>query len=390
MRKNTDLKDILEHHNWAKVEVLATGDRYFSELLTSFRHAQKHIQIETYIFNIDSVTRVLLDELVKAQERGVRVQILVDGFGSFMSVQTLDDFCRRKNIEFRVYQPFPFGFSGIFAYAVNFFRLFRRLNRRNHRKIVVIDGTVAYVGSMNWTHVHSRRAFGNGAWRDTAVKVEGPPIEILNHAFKVSWYRALKLAFKRFRKKPPLLKHYDPRRSLVRLNTSLRDRWRLHHDLIHRIRTAEKRVLLTTAYFLPHRALMLALKKAAQRGISVSVLVPGASDVPLVKWAAFELGHNLLKAGVKIYEYQATNLHAKVMLVDDWATVGSTNLNYRSFLHDLEVEVVLKDRESLETLQEQWNQDIQNSVIFDIKTYESASWLRRLISQLAFRLRYLL
>jgi cardiolipin synthase A/B len=381
-------------NDWTNIELLLSGDQYFSELLTAFRQAEKHIQIETYIFNIDTVTRVLLEELVRARERGVRVQLLIDGFGSFLSIETLEDFCSRHDIEFRVYQPLPFSSYGsgrtVWSFILNFFRMFRKLNRRNHRKTVVVDHKTAFVGSMNWTYVHSRKAYGNKAWRDTAVKAQGPVVEILSHAFKVSWYRALKLAFKRFRKKPPLLKNYDPRKSLIRLNTSLRDRWRLHHDLLYRIRRAERRVLLTTAYFLPHRSLMQALRGAVQRGVQVEVVVPGPSDAPIVKWAAFELAHKLFKAGVKIYEYQTTILHAKVVIIDDWATVGSTNLNYRSFLHDLEVEVVLTKPEALKLLEDQFQQDVQNSVAFSKKMYESASWMRKIIYRLAFRLRYLL
>ncbi len=379
---------------WTNIELHFTGDQYFSELLTAFRHAKKHIQIETYIFNIDTVTRMLLEELTKARERGVRIQLLVDGFGSFMSIPALDDFCKRHDIEFRVYQPLPLSSYGsgrtLWTFILNFFRMFRKLNRRNHRKTVLIDHKIGFVGSMNWTHVHSRKAYGHRAWRDTAVRVEGDLVEILSHAFKVSWYRALKLAFKRFRKKPPLLKGYDPRKSLIRLNTSLRDRWRLHHDLLHRIRSAKQRVQLTTAYFLPHRSLMQALRQAVLRGVQVEVIVPGPSDAPIVKWAAFELAHKLLKSGVKIYEYQTTILHAKVVLIDDWATVGSTNLNYRSFLHDLEVEVVLTDASALKLLENQFRQDKENSQAFDEKMYKSVSWPRRLLYRLAFRIRYLL
>jgi cardiolipin synthase len=389
MKIRSDLQN-----SWTNIEILSTGDRYFSELLTGFRHAKLHIQVEVYILNIDSVTRLLLEELVKARERGVRVQILVDGFGSYTSIPDLMGYCARHDIEFRVYQPFPFSSMGsrrmIWAYWLSMFRLLRKLNRRNHRKVVLIDHDTAFVGSMNWTQVHSRRALSNLAWRDTSVKVQGPPVTILHHVYQVDWYRARKIGFKRFRKKPPLLKNYDPRKSVVRLNTGLKERWRLHRDTLKRIRHAKKRILLTTAYFLPHRSLVRALKKAAQRGVSVQIIVPGPSDVPLIKWAAFELAYSLLQDGVQIYEYQNSILHSKVMIIDDWVTVGSTNLNYRSVFHDLEVEVVLNDPESIHTMEQLWLQDQANSREFNIEDYRSASWLRRFVSRLAFRLRYLL
>ena len=126
--------------NWTKIEVLATGDLYFSELVNVFRNAQQHIQVEVYIFNIDSITRVLLDELVRARARGVRVQILVDGFGSYQSIPDLSGFCSRHDLEFRIYEPFPFGQRTtrkmFLTYALSLFRLLRKLNRRNHRKMV--------------------------------------------------------------------------------------------------------------------------------------------------------------------------------------------------------------------------------------------------------------
>ena len=384
-----ELKD-----NWTNIEVLATGDQYFAELLQSFRKAQKHIQIEVYIFNIDSITRALLEELVRARARGVRVQILVDGFGSYQSTPDLLGYCARHDLELKIYEPFPFSQRThrkiFFAYALSLFHLLRKLNRRNHRKMVVVDHRQAFVGSMNWTQVHSRKAHGVKAWRDTAVRIEGHEVELLSHAFILDWNRALKIGDTRFRKKSPLLKYYDPRKSLVRLNTGLKERWRLNRDLLRRIRHAEHRVWLTTAYFLPHRSLMRALKKAARRGVSVIILVPGTSDVPLVKWAALELAHNLSLAGVKIFEYQTSILHAKVMRIDNWVTVGSANLNYRSVFHDLEVEVVLNDAKSLELIQQQWDSDLKNSLPFDVEEYRSASWFQRILSRIAFRLRYLL
>ena len=380
--------------NWTKIEVLAAGDHYFSELVKAFRNAQQHVQIEMYIFNIDSITRGLLEELVRARARGVRVQILVDGFGSYQSIPDLSGFCSRHDLEFKIYEPFSLRQRAsrkmLLTYALSLFRLLRKLNRRNHRKMVVIDSKWAFVGSMNWTQVHSRKAQGIKAWRDTAVLIEGPEVDILSQAFIVDWNRAQKLGDLRFQKKSPLLKYYDPRKSLVRLNTGLKERWRLNRDLLRRIRHAQNRVWLTTAYFLPHRSLMHALKKAAQRGVSVQILVPGQTDVPFVKLAAFELAHKLSLAGVQIFEYQASILHAKVMILDDWVTVGSTNLNYRSLFHDLELEVVLSDPDAIELIKNQWDFDLKNSLPFDNKIYQSASWFRRFLSRMAFRLRYLL
>lgn len=379
---------------WTNIELFFSGDQYFSELISSFRQAHREILIEVYIFNLDNITRLLMEELRQARTRGVHVQILVDGFGSMTSIPALSAYCQRHQIDFRAYQPFLLSrwVQGriFWTYLLRIWRLLRKLNHRNHRKIVLIDRKDAYVGSLNWTQVHSRKVMNNKAWRDSAVKVEGSDVQVLHSAFRVNWNRAHQLGFKRFRKRHPLLRHYDPRKSLVRLNTGWRDRWRLHRDLLRKIRSAQTRVWLTTAYFLPHPALIRALKKAALRGVSVQIIVPGPSDVPIVKWAAFEMAQNLLKSGVEIFEFQTSILHAKSVLIDNWATVGSTNLNYRSVFQDLEAEIVMTDTNSLQTLEHQWLLDLKSSRPFNSETYSTAPWARRLIAKLLFRLRYLL
>jgi cardiolipin synthase len=157
-----------------------------------------------------------------------------------------------------------------------------------------------------------------------------------------------------------------------------------------RLSTAQSRIYVTTAYFLPKRSLLRAFLKAARRGVDVQILIPGKSDVPMVKWAAFSMVRFLLQKQITMYEYQKSILHAKTMIIDDVVFIGSFNLNHRSILHDLEVEAVLKDPESLQSMLDQWHKDIQESKRVGERDFHRPSWWLRPLYRLAFRLRYLL
>ena len=163
----------------------------------------------------------------------------------------------------------------------------------------------------------------------------------------------------------------------------------LYKGMLRKISQADHRVYITTAYFLPKRSVLKALIKAAERGVDVKILLPGKTDVPFVKWAAFFLVQFLLQKKIPIFEYQKSILHAKTMIIDDEVYVGSFNLNYRSLFHDLEVLVRLDDRNSLNEMTTQWEEDLRNSRQVSEKDFGS-SWIARLIYRIAFRLRYML
>ncbi|MBC7371471.1 MAG: phosphatidylserine/phosphatidylglycerophosphate/cardiolipin synthase family protein, partial [Bdellovibrionaceae bacterium] len=174
----------------------------------------------------------------------------------------------------------------------------------------------------------------------------------------------------------------------LRLNANDRIRRYLYRDLCRRIRFAKEKVYITTAYFLPNRALLRSLTKAAERGLDVRIITPGPTDLPFVKWAAHQIPHKLHKAGVKIFEFQPRILHAKYMILDDWGSIGSFNLNHRSLLHDLEVEAVLTDSESLENMRKQFQVDLLNCKAWDAVAYEQSPWWWRSLTKILFKLRY--
>lgn len=376
--------------NWENVQIYHSGDDFFSDMIKDIRLAQKSIQIEVYIFNVDQFTKVLLKELAAARVRGLDVQILVDGFGSFQSLGGLQKICNQENLNLKIFRPLPMSETGFrkyfFKYLFKLKYVLRRLNKRNHRKITFIDSQIAYIGSFNNTGVHSKSLKGKKSWRDTGVRLIGPELKHIQFSMNETWKwnrRARILSF--FKNK---LWNYVPEKSLIRLNTRRRWRQRLNHDLKLKIQQAQKQVLITSAYFLPTGPLLRALKKAARKGTRVQIIVPGPSDVPLVNLAALKLYANLHKAGVRVYQYQPEILHAKNFIIDDFFMIGSMNLNHRSLLHDLEVTVVLNDESSKKNLLDQWLIDLNQSHEFSYLSYEKLSALTQLLARLAFRFRY--
>lgn len=372
--------------NWRRVEIFHSGDEYYRSLRTALAQARRSITIETYIFSVDSFTEQILNDLAQARQRGVDVKIVVDGVGSFLWLPQLKAFCEKARLDLKVFHPLPPMYSWLFNYFWRLGKYFKHFNRRTHRKVTIIDDEKAYLGSLNFTAHH----VGPQAWRDTGLCLEGEEISRLIVAFHISYlrtmHRGLLALLARFQWNPVL----DPRESRVRLNTTQRLRRVLYRDLLSRLNGAQKRILITTAYFLPKRAILRALIRAAKRGVDVRVLIPGKSDVPLVKWAAFNLVNLLRRRGVRLYEYRKSILHAKSMIIDDIALVGSLNVNYRSFVHDLEVEVILDDPDSLRNMLEQWGKDLENSQEMTLQDYTATSFFARVFYKLAFRLRYML
>ncbi|HEY8271326.1 MAG TPA: phosphatidylserine/phosphatidylglycerophosphate/cardiolipin synthase family protein [Pseudobdellovibrionaceae bacterium] len=365
------------------------------ELISGIRRAQKSITLEFYIFEIDQVTEILFSELQMAVLRGCQVHLLVDGVGSFFWLEALSKRCQNEGIHFRIYHPLP-GFLQWFAHALEALfaktpKVLRRINRRNHRKTVVIDQQVAFLGSFNMTKVHYAMLVGaNKAWRDSGMKIQGEAIESLIAAFDLAWTFARKKALfpthdKYIREKIQTVLRWQ---SLLRLNANDKIRRHLYKDLCRRILHAKSRVYIATAYFLPKRAIARALTKAAQRGVDVRILIPGPSDIPLVKWAAHQLPYKLHLGGVKIFEFQPRVFHAKYMIIDEWSSLGSFNLNHRSLLHDLEVEAVLTDAESLCNMNTRFEQDLKECQPLELARYQKVFFLKNWITKTLFKLRY--
>ncbi len=230
-----------------------------------------------------------------------------------------------------------------------------KINTRDHRKVCLIDNHIAYVGSMNISKCHLSAEKGGDNWRDTSLQIKGADLTDLCRAFDVAWdhlpiTERVREAFRHVRHNPT-----------VRSNHTRHRRRILYKNLLRKMLTCRHHIWITNAYFVPDNFLLKRLQEAAHAGVDVRILLPRKSDVAMMPWASTAFYFNLLKAGVRIFEYLPGILHAKTLLLDDWALIGSSNLNHRSLLHDLEVDILLSDPQSIRTLEEQFLTDLENS-----------------------------
>jgi cardiolipin synthase len=341
------------------------GDQYFIDLLRDINAATRRVDLETYIFEPDEVGRAFISALGHARGRGVRIRLLLDGVGLPLADGGLLHALEDAGVPFRIFHPVPWFFrhwrhapSGE-ALPARLRTWLLRLNNRNHRKVCCIDRRIAWIGSYNIAACHLPRDLGGQAWRDTAVRIENIYTGVLEQAFQRAWNPW---------RWPPGWPQGRVR-SPFRLNETRRKRRRLLRNLVRRIDRSRERIWITNAYFVPDQRLLLGLNAAARRGVDVRIILPSVSDVFFMPWTAAVFYRSLLEHGVRIHEYQPGVLHAKTIILDDWMTVGSSNLNSRSLLHDLEVDYVLGRSETRAALAAQFAEDLANSREVSLAAY---------------------
>ncbi|MGB6977008.1 MAG: phospholipase D-like domain-containing protein [Gammaproteobacteria bacterium] len=368
--------------------IFSSGDSYFASLLTDLRAATQTIALETYIFNPDPLGQEVAKELIKAAQRGVQVRILVDGAGSSLWGGKLTLDLERVGIQTRIFHPFPWrtwhwSRSHVRTpFLLKMIYLFLKINSRNHRKICLIDNRIAYVGSFNITQDHlSEQQKGKG-WRDTAVKITGADLQPLADAFNAAWdhqpiKERLRKMFRQINTNP-----------IFRINNTRHRRRLLYKDLLHRMLQCKKRIWMTNAYFVPDNFLLRSIIEKAEDNLDVRILLPKDSDIFFMTWASSAFYYNLLKAGVRIFEYLPSNIHAKVLMMDDWVIVGSSNLNHRSLLHDLEADVNICDPQGKQAIEQQFLIDLKNSREISLSNWRVRPFYQRFIGKLLLYLKY--
>ncbi len=323
-----------------KVTLLQDGPATYRAMFEAIRAARDHVNLETYIFEDDEVGRKFADLLLEKQAGGVQVTLIYDSVGT---LGTPTAFFKRladggvRLLEFNPVNPMTAGKGW-------------EVNQRDHRKLLVVDGRVAFLGGINISSVYSggsfqastkRRPGGGAPWRDTHLQVEGPVVADFQKLFLATWakQKGAALAPRDFFPAPAVAG-----REVVRAIGSSPDEpySLIYATLISAINAAETSVQLTNAYFVPDPQLLAALVNAAARGVDVKLILPGQSD----SWLVFHAGRasyaELLRGGVKIHERRGALLHAKTALIDGvWSTIGSTNLDWRSFLHNEEINAVV-------------------------------------------------
>lgn len=306
----------------------AEGDTFFAAMLAAIAAARVSVRLETYIFEAAGIGLRIRDGLTEAARRGVRVRVLVDAFGSSALTAAFWDPLRDAGGEVRVFNPLRLS----------------RLGIRDHRKLTVCDDTVAFVGGFNIAPTYEGDGVSLG-WRDVAVRVEGPLARVLGSTFDRLYTMA---AFRR--KLFMRLRRSQEKRAVESCGCEvlLGGPGRGGSPLLKALRrdlARARSVRIMVAYFLPTRRLRRALTRAARRGAEVELILPGKSDVALSKLATESLYRRLLRAGVRILEYQPQMLHGKVFVVDDVVYVGSSNLDPRSLRLNYELTLRLEGRE---------------------------------------------
>lgn len=364
------------------------GSSYFDALIKDLKSAQQSIDFETYIFESDSLGEEILQILIDAAKRNIQVRLLVDGAGTPQWGNSLVKKLEQAGGETRIFHPFPWRFwhwsrSHVrFSFLLKAIYLFLKSNSRNHRKTCIIDNKIAYVGSFNVDLRHlTKDRLGEG-WRDTGVRLEEVDLTPLKEAFSGAWlhvhlHERIKQIFQQVRKNP-----------IIRLNNSRHRRRILYKNLRRRMKKCSKRIWITNAYFVPDNFLLKTLTEAAKNGIDVRILLPRNSDVPFMPWASATFYEYLNKSGVRIFEYLPSMLHAKTLILDDWFCVGSTNLNHRSLLHDLEVDINIRDQHSKELLEKQFIADLENSKEVGTDNIATRKQHMRIIGRLLLYIKY--
>ena len=323
------------------IRLLENGEEFFPRVFACIAGATQEVVLETFILFEDKVGLQLHQALMAAARRGVQVDVTVDGFGSH---DLSDDFIgslAEAGVRIHVFDP---G-KRLLGWRVN-------VLRRMHRKIVVVDGAVAFVGGINYSADHLAD-FGPEAKQDYAVEIRGPlaaEIHRFTHAALAQGQRYQRIRHwwrrrRRLRTSPDNLPSLGTATGMLVVRDNADHQIDIERQYRAAISTARERVIIANAYFFPGYRFMKELREAARRGVDVRLILQGEPDMPIVKTAASMLYRHLLHAGVRIFEYCERPLHGKIALVDeDWATVGSSNLDPLSLALNLEANVIILDR----------------------------------------------
>lgn len=333
--------------NGSDISVFTNGKDKFDALLKDIANARHHIHLQYYIFEDDRIGHAIKDALIKKANEGVKVRVIYDDMGSWSTKNKFFEEMKEKGIE-------------IFAFLkVVFPILTSKVNYRNHRKIVTIDGEIGYIGGMN---IADRYVEGNklGPWRDTHFRIIGPGVYGLQASFLLDWYAISSNLLKGKEYYPELPTYSDIKMQVVMSGPTTQ--WRtLMQAFIFCISNAKKRIYIQTPYFLPTEALNQALQMAALGGIDVRLMIPKRSDTKSAQMATYSYVDKMLKAGVKVYLYDKGFLHSKILLIDDALTCfGSSNFDFRSFEHNFEVNVFAYQQDFAVKMGDMFKQDIRD------------------------------
>ena len=339
--KHKPLIDLFINQNLAlpfkdnKVDIYTDGYQFFPALLQAISKARSHIHIDMYIFSDDALGTLIADALIDKAREGVEIRVVYDDVGCWNVSRQFFERMREEGIETVPFMP------------VRFPSFTSKVNYRNHRKIIVIDGLVGFIGGMNFALRYVKGSNGH-SWRDTMLKVTGGAVNALQRAFLVDWYFVDRTLLSDRKYYPQHMSEGGQlsNNCLVQVVTSgpVTPYPEIMQGFVRIITGARRYLYLETPYFLPNDPVLFALKTVALAGVDVRVLCPRHSDARFVEWASRSYLREVTEAGVKVSLYEAGFLHSKVMVCDDAvSTCGSTNLDFRSFENNFEANAFFYD-----------------------------------------------
>lgn len=351
------------------VALLENGAKVFESILYRISKANIIICIEFYIFKDDEIGRKLAELLKKKAKEGVKVYVLYDHFGSLLTSRRFWSELKNAGIKFRVSHPFKLSAPLSYIY-------------RNHKKLIIIDGILAFTGGFNIADEYCGY-FKNEkmSWRDLGILLEGPIVNALSERFMMSWKRW---------KGTPLKEGLIISTSSGSIDvipifaSTAKARRRINKLFIQCIDNSKESILLTTAYFMPGRAILRALERASKRGVDLKILLPGESDVKTAYFASRVYYMKLLKAGVNIYNYKGDILHAKTAVFDSqWSIIGSANLDFQSLRRNEESNVGILDKEFGRKMTEIFINDMQRSIKIDQVTWSKRPFYQKVFEHIS-------
>ncbi|MFN5079910.1 MAG: cardiolipin synthase ClsB [Burkholderiales bacterium] len=382
-----------------QLSLLENGAEYFMALQQAIAQAREDIWFETYIFHDDLISRQVAEALIAASQRGVAVQLLIDGFGSAEVLVQLQQWFAGTPVEFRVFQPLTHWRHW----------LTRNKLRRLHRKMVVIDQRLGFIGGINILDDYHDPNHGPLEFPrlDFAVRLQGPLVQRMLQTMHQLWWRSqrqdresielgatevtrsLQKIYQTYRqltaaRSAPEKISRAPVRAALALRDNVRQRRSIEKSYLQAIAHARYEIILANAYFFPGARFRRALCHAAQRGVKVSLLLQGRVEYPLQHYATQAMYDEMLNAGIRIFEYQKSFLHAKVGVIDDhWSTVGSSNIDPFSLLLAYEANLVILDSDFSRQLKTCLQQAIQDSRELTPSEHAQRSRMIRLFNRLA-------
>ncbi len=363
-----------EYTGGNRLQLLVDGKEAYPAMLAAIASAKHSVHLESYILRSDSTGWEFARLMAEKARAAVQVRVIFDAIGSLDLDAGYLQFLRNNGISFLEYHP------------VAPWRPRWAWGRRDHRKVLVVDGRVGFTGGLNIADDYADPAVGGGGWRDTAVRIEGPAAYELDHLFRAVWYRETGRWF-------GLHGHPEDAAgdSLVRVsaNQEFLHRHRIRKAYLYALRRARRSVCIANAYYVPDRRIRRALYAAVRRGVEVRALVQGEADVAAVAYAGRYLYEEHLRNGVKLYVWPGPVLHAKTVAIDGvWSAVGSYNMDHLSLLRNLEVNLQVLDEKFTRQLEDLFQRDVARSEPLLLSQWRLRPWQDKALERCFYLMRY--